>query len=186
MSRYIRAYVPGGTYFFTVVTHCRAGVFALDVARECLREAWIEVRRERPFHLLSVALMPDHLHTMWRLPEDDKDFDARWSCIKREFTQRYRKRGGVEGPRSHSRVEKREGGFWQRRYWEHLIRDNDDFRNHMDYIHYNPVKHHYVHRPADRPWSSFHHYAERGLYHPDWGESEPDHIRDMACVGEVL
>jgi len=185
MPQYIRAYCPGGTYFFTVVTHERAGFLTSDAARECLRTAWLQVRRERPFGLLSVCLLPDHLHTMWALPDKDRDFSGRWSCIKRSFTQQFRQRGGVEGRLNASRVARREGGFWQRRFWEHLVRDIDDFRRHMDYIHYNPVKHGHVLKPADWPWSTFHHYVGKGFYHPDWGNTEPSHIRHMACVGEV-
>ena len=185
MPRYTRANLPGGTYFFTVVTHHRALFLALDAARACLREAWLEVKRERPFRLQSVCLLPDHLHTMWTLPETDHGFDLRWACIKKAFTQKYRALGGVEGPVSASRAGKREGGFWQRRYWEHVIRDESDFTNHMDYVHYNPVKHGHVHRPVDWPWPTFHRYVERGFYHATWGDTEPSHIREMLCVGEV-
>jgi len=186
MPNYVRAYQPGGTYFFTVVTHQRRPFLIDEVARCCLREAWIEVRTERPFRVVGLCLMPDHLHTVWRLPENDDRYDVRWSSIKRLFSQAYRRCGGTEGPRNARRVRKREAGFWQRRYWEHLIRDEDDFRRHMDYVHYNPAKHGYVARAGEWEWSTFHRYVKRGFYDPDWGEAEPESIRDMTCVGEVV
>lgn len=186
VPNYIRAYQPGGTYFFTVVTHQRRPFLTDEVARRCLREAWVEVREDHPFRILGLCLMPDHIHTIWRLPENDDGYDVRWSCIKRLFSQAYRQSGGVEGARNPSRMQKHEAGFWQRRYWEHLMRDEDDFRRHMDYTHYNPAKHGYVTRASEWEWSTFHRYVKRGFYDPEWGEAEPGSIRDMTCVGEVI
>ena len=185
MPQYRRAYCEGGTYFFTVVTHERRRFFTEARARECLRIACIDARQKLAFRLSAVCLMPDHLHTIWMLPEDDDDFSGRWSLIKSQFSMSYREQGGDEGQRNASRIRKRERGYWQRRFWEHLIRDDDDFRRHMDYVHYNPVKHKLVARPYEWPLSTFRTYVERGYYHRAWGETEPPTIDGFDCPGEV-
>ena len=109
-------------------------------------------------------LLPDHLHCLWELPPGDTDFARRWSIIKRKVSQSVHL-----PPTSNSRVARRESGFWQRRFWEHGIRDADDYRRHMDYLHWNPVKHGLVTRVADWPWSSFHRLVREGLYPTGWG-----------------
>jgi putative transposase len=109
-------------------------------------------------------VLPDHIHALWALPEGDADFSARWSLIKSGFSQ-----GLNAQTRSMSKVAKREKGIWQRRYWEHAIRDDEDFERHVDYIHFNPVKHGHVMRVCDWPYSSFHRFVEQGLLVPDWG-----------------
>ena len=169
MPEYRRYYVPGAMVFFTLVTHERRKLFDEELARRCLREAILNIQQVRPFTIDALVLLPDHLHTIWTLPEDDCDFSVRWRQIKGDFTARYRLAGGTEGTRSKSRQKRRERAIWQRRFWDHVIRDEDDFERHLDYIHYNPVKHGLVECPRDWPHSTFHRWVERGVYEPDWG-----------------
>ena len=169
MSNYRRANIPGGTYFFTVVTHQRRPILSTDNARECLRKAIELTRQEHPFEMPGFVLLPDHLHCLWTLPVDDNDFSIRWANIKRRFTKLWKSQGGDDGPMSSSRARQGEAGIWQRRFWEHCIRDEDDFNQHLDYIHYNPVKHGLVERVSDWPYSSFHRCVRQGWYDPDWG-----------------
>ena len=115
-----------------------------------------------------MVLLPDHLHCIWKLPEEDADFSVRWSCIKKAFTQSWIKAGGQEGAIPRYRGKLRERGIWQRRFWEHTIRNEDDFIKHVNYIHYNPVKHNLVTCPHLWPYSSFHRWVEEGYYAPDW------------------
>ena len=157
MSQYIRARVPGGTWFFTVNLADRSSsALVEDVG--ILRRAVSEVRRARPFHIDAMVVLPDHLHAVWTLPEGDSNFSTRWKEIKTVFT----KQSGRVGPRSHSKVSKGERGLWQRRFWEHCIRDEADFATHVDYCHWNPVKHGFVERPEDWAWSSVHREIRRG------------------------
>lgn len=130
-----------------------------------LREVFRTVKQARPFELDAIVILPDHLHAIWTLPPEDADFSARWGIIKRHVS----KVSGMAAPNPTSSMRARgELGFWQRRFWEHLIRDDDDYARHMDYIHFNPVKHGCAKRPADWPHSSFHKCVERGLYPADW------------------
>jgi putative transposase len=169
MPNYRRLFIPGGTFFFTVVTHQRRRFLTDELARDCLHKAIDTVRVDRPFTVNAVVLLPDHLHTIWTLPEGDSNYPARWKRIKAEFTQLYLKSGGKDGFRSASRRKRKERGIWQRRYWEHTIRDEDDLERHFDYIHYNPVKHGLVTRPIDWQWSSFHRCVREGIYPAHWG-----------------
>jgi putative transposase len=169
MPDYRRYFVPGGSYFFTVVTHRRRRFLTTDLARQCLRSAIEEVRAGRPFEMPALVLLPDHLHVLWTLPPGDAAYAVRWKRIKEEFTLRYLEGGGEEGDRSASRQKRNERGVWQRRYWEHTCDDEDDFQRHFDYIHYNPVKHGLVRSPRDWPYSSFHRWAAAGVYEPHWG-----------------
>jgi putative transposase len=132
-----------------------------------------------PFDTEAVCVLPDHLHAIWALPEDDEDYSARWRKLKGLFSRELRRRGGV-GPRvNRSRRSKREVAIWQRRFWEHRIRDVDDFQRHVEYIHFNPVKHGYVTRVRDWEWSSFHEHVANGWTERDWGTIEPDGIADL-------
>ena len=169
MSIYRRYYVAGAMVFFTLVAHQRRKLFAEQRARTCLREAINEVRKTLPFVIDAVVLLPDHMHMLWTLPASDGDFSVRWRRIKSEFTERYLKAGGREGVRSISRKKRKERGIWQRRFWDHVIRDDCDFERHLDYIHYNPVKHGYVSCPRDWPYSSFDSWVKLGVYDPSWG-----------------
>ncbi len=173
MPDYRRNYVPGGTYFFTVVVHQRRPLFDREQTRVFLRNAILTVRRKRPFDIVAMVLLPDHLHCIWTLPQGDADYSTRWRQIKEEFTCAYLEAGGEEGTRSASRQKRGERGIWQRRFWEHTCVDQDDLNRCIDYIHWNPVKHGLVERVCDYPWSSFHRYVEQGIYPFDWGSMNP-------------
>ena len=173
MADYRRWYVPGGTFFFTVVSCARRPILCDEEARPCLREAIETIRQDRPVQLVAMVLLPDHVHTVWTLPEGDTEYPIRWKRIKEEFTREYLARGGAEVPRSLSRMRQGERGVWQRRYWEHTVRDESDLKRCVDYVHWNPKKHGYVTRVRDWPWSSFHRYVEAGEYAPDWGAHDP-------------
>jgi putative transposase len=177
MSEYRRHYVPGAMVFFTVVTHERRKLFEYELARRCLREAIAVVRAKRPFTMDAIVVLPDHLHTIWTLPENDNDFSVRWRRIKAEFTERFLAAGGQEGERSASRLKRKERGIWQRRFWDHVIRDELDFERHLDYIHFNPVKHGYAKGPRDWPFSSFQRWVDFGVYEANWGCTESDSLK---------
>jgi len=164
MSHYRRADTAGACYFFTLVTYDRRRFLTDEPARRCLRHAWRIVRDRRPFELVAQCLLPDHIHCLWRLPPEDADFSTRWASIKAIFTREYLRSGGKDGTRNPSHVHRREAAIWQRRFWEHLIRDERDLSRHLDYIHYNPVKHGFVTDPADWPWSTYHRYVRQGHY----------------------
>jgi putative transposase len=171
MSEYRRAYIPGGTFFFTVKTFERRPILTEEPYRATLRLAIDDVRKRLPFQSIAWVLLPDHLHTVWKLPEADANFSLRWSLIKQSVTRQCAERT-LDAPISRSRQRRREGAIWQRRFWEHLIRDDTDFRNHIDYIHYNPVKHGYVTQPGDWPFSTFHGYVRDGTYPKDWASAD--------------
>jgi putative transposase len=132
---------------------------------------WVKTRH--PFDLLADVLVPDHLHAVWALPPGDSAYPARWAQLKQSFTRSFLASGGAEGCRSASRVRRRERAVWQRRYWEHTIRDEDDLKRCVDYIHWNPVKHGLVERVQDYPWSTFHRFVRPGEYDLDWGRVNP-------------
>lgn len=167
MTAYRRAKEAGGCYFFTVALAQRRSALLtahVDHLRDCFRA----VRQRHPFDMEAVVILPDHLHCIWTLPEGDADFGTRWSLIKAGFS-----RGIEDGEhRRESRIKRGERGIWQRRFWEHLIRDEDDFRNHVDYIHINPVKHGHVRRAIDWPHSSIHRFVLDGRCDPAWA-AEP-------------
>ena len=163
MPRYIRARIKGSIFFFTVVLADRQShLLVTEIGR--FREVYRGVKQRRPFETIAICILPDHLHAIWALPEEDADFSTRWNLIKSGFS-----RGLDPMSRSPSKVNKREKGIWQRRFWEHAIRDDTDLERHVDYIHFNPVKHGHVTRVADWPHSSFHRYVERGVLAADWG-----------------
>ena len=176
MPNYRRNYVPGGTYFFTVVTHERRPILTTDLGRRCLRRAITTAQRRRPFELVAVVLLPDHFHAIWALPPGDSKYPHRWKRIKEAFTTAFLAGGGVEGTRSDSRTKQGERGVWQRRFWEHTVRDEDDLKRCVDYVHWNPVKHGLVSAVKDYRWSSFARFVRAGEYPEDWGmaESPPD------------
>ena len=166
MPDYRRARLKGGTYFFTLTAFERRAILTDERFRTALRHAILEVKSSMPFENIAWVLLPDHLHTIWQLPEGDADFSARWSSIKRRVTQQLNDLPSPSNNRS--RLRRREGTLWQRRFWEHLIRDESDLERHIDYIHYNPVKHAYVSKVADWPYSTFHRYVRDGIYPEDW------------------
>jgi putative transposase len=164
MSQYLRIWVPGGTYFFTVNLLERRRTLLVDHI-DALRAAFRAAHAARPFHLIAYVILPDHLHCLWRLPDGDADNATRWRHIKSNFA-----RSIPTGERLTTRRQaKGERGIWQRRYWEHLIHDEDDLRQHMDYIHINPLKHGHAVHVADWPYSSFHRYVRLGVVSLDWG-----------------
>jgi putative transposase len=167
MPEYRRANIPGATYFFTVVTHLRQPILTDSRCRTALRDAINRVRLEMPFEITAWVLMPDHLHAIWQLPPNDKDFSLRWSLIKQHVTRDCAK--WLPQNISTSREKRGEGSLWQRRFWEHLIRDEDDFSRHLDYIHYNPVKHGYTANAGEWPYTTFHRYVKQGIYPAEWG-----------------
>jgi putative transposase len=180
MPYYRRAAVPGGTYFFTVVTQDRQAILTRDDVRSALREAIELVREQMPFCIDGWVLLPDHMHAIWTLPAGDSDYSNRWRLIKRHVSVACAHLYCPQQP-SGRRISKGQSSLWQSRFWEHLIRDEADLRNHLDYLHGNPLKHGLVQRVADWPWSSFHRYVRRGVYPASWGGSPG---LDMQQVGE--
>jgi putative transposase len=176
MPEYRRYYVPGGTYFFTVVTHARRRFLTEQLSRDCLRSAMKAEFAIRPVEVVAIVLLPDHLHTVWTLPAGDDNYSLRWKQIKEQFTLAFLAGGGREGPMTRSRIKKRERAVWQRRFWEHLVRDEDDLKGILDYIHWNPVKHGVTNSPAEYPWSSFRRWVASGDYPLDWGADIPPDV----------
>ncbi|OFZ66692.1 MAG: transposase [Betaproteobacteria bacterium RBG_16_56_24] len=163
MTNYRRSRIAGASYFFTVNLADRSQALLTEHIA-LLRGAFEYTRERHPFIVDAIVILPDHLHAIWTLPAGDVDFALRWRLIKTVFS-----RGLPNGERrSASRQSKGERGIWQRRYWEHLIRDEADFSRHVDYIHINPVKHGLVERVADWPHSSFHRYLKAGMLPMDW------------------
>jgi putative transposase len=164
MSRYRRARIEGGWFFFTLTLADRSDDLLVRHI-ERLRRAYATAQKRCPFETIAICVLPDHLLAVWALPPGDADFSRRWSLIKSGFS-----RGLPHNPeRSPSKVAKREKGIWQRRFWEHALRNDGDLSRHVDYIHFNPIKHGYVARAGDWPYSSFHRYVARGLLPFDWG-----------------
>ena len=170
---YRRFYQPGSRYFFTVVTQSRRPLLIDNIER--LRTALRETCQRYPMKIEALVILPDHLHTLWRLPEGDSNYSLRWMVLKRLFSSALQAM-----PASASQSAKREKGVWQRRFWEHAIRNEEDWARHMDYIHYNPVKHGYTDDPAAWPYSSFARWMGRGYYPPGWGKSEPRNLPPVA------
>ena len=169
MTSYRRNFARGGTYFFTVNLEDRR-LKLLTQHIDPLRQAFRYVRTRHPSTIDAIVVLPEHLHAIWTLPEDDGDYATRWRLIKSTFS-RALPLGEIV---SRSRSERSERGIWQRRYWEHTVRDEGDFARHVDYIHYNPVKHGHVPRVTDWPHSSFHRMVRLRVYHQDWGGDARD------------
>lgn len=157
----------GTTYFFTVVSHHRRPILCDEAIRDALREAIIEVAQVYPFEIDAWVLLPDHLHTIWTLPVEDLNYSRRWALIKRKVSQQCG--AFYAAQQSLSSLIKRESSIWQRRFWEHAIRDDADYERHMDYIYFNPVKHGLVKNVSAWPYSTFHRDVKKGLYPEDWG-----------------
>lgn len=169
MSNYRRLYIPGGTYFFTLVTYRRQPIFAEDGRVELLRQSFREVKAKRPFDLLAAVVLSDHLHCLWRLPEGDTGFSTRWQMVKTSFSRRIPMETRKNGAKT----------IWQPRFYEHCIRDGSDFHKHLDYIHYNPVKHGLVSSPGEWSHSSFSRFVTLGWYEVSWGDVVPADVEDM-------
>ena len=153
MPNYRRFRQPGGTYFFTVVTHDRKPILCTDDSQQALGQAIRRVQKRHPFNMVAWVIMPDHLHCVWELPDGDSDFSARWRLIKTHFTTNMKLHG--------------EDRIWQPRFWEQCIRDQDDFNRHVNYIHFNPVKHGLVENAGDWPYSSYRKFVDMGVYCDD-------------------
>jgi putative transposase len=158
MPNYLR-YYSGTSWFFTVVTYNHRQIFASDQARACLRRAVIDCRQIYPFKIVAWVLLPDHLHCIWDLSDTDLNYSRRWSIIKRKFTQAF----------TNDSKENR-SPFWQKRFWAHLITDEKDYEDHLNYIHFNPVKHGLVKNAIDRSWTSLPKFITAGKYASNWGE----------------
>lgn len=186
MAIYRRSRVKGGTYFFTVNTYKRQSLLTEEPFYSVLKESFRSIKQSHPFKIEAFVLLPDHLHCIWTLPENDADYAVRWNIIKRLVSQRIRP---LLTPNiSQSCAKRRELGLWQRRFWEHQIRDECDFERHVDYIHWNPVKHGYVRTVIEWPYSSFHRFVERGIYPAEWagGVARTAHatLLDIGDYGE--
>lgn len=176
MSNYRRARIPGGTYFFTVVTHKRIGYFEDPDNVTRLRDAFRFVLRSRPFRIDAAVVLPDHLHMIWTLPNGDADYGMRWRLIKSRFSPVAPTPPATCG----SRRSRSGRPIWQRRFREHAINSKDELNRYMDYIHFKPVKHHLVERPSLWPFSSLPHAISTGAYPRYWGEDgEPESIQTM-------
>jgi putative transposase len=170
MPDYRRSRIPGACYFFTVnLLDRRSQLLVANIG--ALRDAVRRVRSRSPFHIDAWVVLPDHMHCLWTLPKGDSDFPSRWRDIKTAFSKSL----PVIEQRSAVMVRRGERGIWQRRYWVHTIRDDRDYADHMDYVHFNPVKHGLTTRPADWPYSSFQRCVTKGLYPAEWlgGGPEP-------------
>ena len=166
--KYRRAFLPGGSFFFTVVTEKRRPLLASADAVDVLRMAFRAVRSARPFELDAIAVLPDHLHCIWTLPPGDADYSTRWRLIKTWFSKHCEPPLGM-APNA-ARTAKRQYTIWQHRYWEHMLRDEADYTRHVEYVHYNPVKHGLAASAMEWPYSSFRRYVEAGIHAADWGK----------------
>ena len=165
MTEYRRFYYPGATWFFTVNLAERRGTHLLTELINLLRAAFTHVKKKHPYKINAIIVLPEYLHWILTLLEVDTDFSTRWGIIKANFSRRI-----ANGERiSQSRESRGERGLWPRRFWEHLIRDESDLRQHVDYIHWNPVKHGWARHVKDWPYSSFHRYVSQGIYPDNWG-----------------
>jgi putative transposase len=188
MPEYRRPVAPGGTFFFTVVTQDRRPILCTDLARPLLRSTIEATRADRPFDLLAMVLLGDHLHAIWELPPGDTDFSGRWAAIKARFTRDYLAGGGAEATVTADRALHHGRGVWQQRFHDHAIRDQDDLNRHLDYLHYNPVKHGIVSCPHAYPYSTFAKWVERGSYESNWCCScgaEPKPAPDFAWANDA-
>ncbi|MFK3736221.1 REP-associated tyrosine transposase [Massilia sp. TN1-12] len=171
MPRYLRSRT-GSVFFFTLVTFNRRPILCTAPIRHALRCAILNLRATRPFAIDGWVLMPDHLHCIWTLPEGDHDYSTRWALLKRSVSHFATDIAPMQ--RTPSACKHREAAIWQRRFWEHQLRDEADVERHLDYIHYNPVRHGYVKRAIDWPYSTIHRYVKNGVYPADWGGGNPD------------
>ena len=163
MSNYRRQHQPGGTYFFTVNLLERRGRLLVEHVG-LLRHSFREAMQFRKFKIVAIVILPDHLHCIWRLPEGDSDNAIRWQHIKSTFSKSLPKTERL----SKSRIKRNERGIWQRRFWEHVITDDNDLANHINYVYLNPLKHGYVTKVCDWPYSSFHRDVKLGMYPENW------------------
>jgi len=175
MPNYRRNYVPSGTFFFTVNLADRGSDLLIREV-ETLRTAIRKTLRTKPFHIDAWVILPEHMHCIWTLPEHDTDYSGRWRAIKMRFTKALLN-AELKPPEAVA-GDGRE--IWQKRFWEHTIRDDKDYRAHMDYVHFNPVHHCLTDHPARWAHSTFQKCVERGFYDPSWAApAEPDRLSGM-------
>ncbi|GAB3758156.1 transposase [Ramlibacter monticola] len=172
MSQSIRDPASGPLWFFTLTLQDRSARWLVEHV-DLLRAAVAHARSRHPFHIEAMVVLPEHLHALWRLPVDDSDFSTRRMLVKQGFTQALVAKGVPGEEAAAPRGARRERTLWQRRCWEHPIRDEEDFQRHVDYIHFNPVKHGWVTRAGDWPHSSLHRFVREGRLAPDWGLNAP-------------
>jgi putative transposase len=182
MSEYRRWMVPGGTFFFTVVCHERRWNLEHEPNVRLLGDVMRTVRKDAPFQTIAMVVLPDHFHCIWTLPRLDADYATRWKQIKRDFTVRFLAAGGADRRVSQSRRSRGERGVWQRRYWEHVVENEEELECLCDYIHYNPVKHGYASSPREWQWSTFARFVDSGQYDIDWGRTAPKSIDTVASI----
>ncbi|HVE51848.1 MAG TPA: transposase [Ramlibacter sp.] len=168
MSNYRRDRTPGATWFFTVVTHGRRPWLCREAPLRALAIAFEQTRERFPYRVIAGVVLPDHLHVVWSHPEGDCDFGKRWSLVKRLTGDLLEAEGGLDSFPCSSHGSRVERTLWQRRFWEHRIRDEVDLQNHVDYINYNPVRHGLVGRAAEWPHSTLQRFIRRGWMSPDW------------------
>ena len=188
MPNWRRAVIPGGTYFFTLVTNQRRPIFSDVASRELLGNIMRECRSSYPFEVVAMVLLPDHLHAIWNMPRGDAAYSKRWQWIKTRFTKRWLDQGGEETVVSTGRKRDGRRGVWQPKFWEHTIQDENEFDIYFDYIHFNPVRHGYCKCPRDWRASSFHRWVRKGVYPEDWAcgtnGRRPDFKTIEKLVGE--
>lgn len=169
MSNYKRLNTKGGTYFFTLVSFRRRQILCDKSMLQAMRDAVKQVRENYPFEIIAWVTLPDHIHAIWTLPNDDCDYGKRWGLIKRDVSAQCAEYEAPLEMLSLSNIKRNEKGIWQRRFWAHEIKSDIDFEKHMDYIHFNAVKHGLVENVMDWRYSTFHKYCAAGLYSSDWG-----------------
>jgi putative transposase len=155
----------------------RYPIFKEETTVDLLKKCFQSTMSTHSFKIDAIVIMPDHLHTIWTLPDEESDFSIRWQKIKGTFSRNYSGEKAMDI--TESMIKKNEKGIWQRRFWEHAIRNQEDFNRHCDYIHFNPVKHGLAHSPSEWKFSSFRKFVEKGLYSSDWGEVEGKELMDM-------
>ena len=185
MSQYRRSYVPGGVFFLTLVTYQRIPIFSEADNISLLRKAIAKMRQEQPFEITAAVVLPDHLHFIWSLPPDDSNYSQRVSRLKVLFTRSLQKKRSLSVENSPSRRKHRESNVWQRRFWEHTISDERDLHRHLDYIHYNPVKHGLVSCPHLWEYSSFHKWVNKGTYSLNWGCCCENNLGQIPDFGDL-
>ena len=172
MPQYRRFYIPGATWFFTVTLAQRRGNDLLVRHVNLLRQAFADTQHHYPFTMEAVVILPEHLHCIWTLPDGEADYSLRWRMLKAQFSRSIATGAFVNA----SRKMRRERGIWQRRFWVRQILNQEDMNRHIDYIHFNPVKHGWVKRVRDWPYSSFHRYVRAGIYPLEWGGGDLSNI----------
>ena len=176
---YRRVRIEGATYFFTVVTHDREKLFVNPATVKLLNDAIAKVRDRHPFEIEAQVVLPDHLHVLWTMPEGDAAYATRWRLIKETFTRSYLKTAKMP-VRTEAARNRGEQPIWQRRFWEHTIRDETDFKTHLDYIHVNPVRHGLVKSAGEWSHSTLSKWVELGVYEPGWGTGATQEVPDWA------